>query len=65
MNGNITQLSKNKRNIFKQAVLQYKLDLSYVKNISNQWKQKPYRFILTELSIAKHSFYWRIIKKLF
>jgi len=38
----------------KHAYRQYKLDLNYVKNISNFWKGKPYRFGLTHLSIVKH-----------
>lgn len=35
---------------------QYKLDLKYVKNTSNSWMGKPYRFGLTHLAIAKHRF---------
>jgi len=40
----------------KFAYGQYKLDLKYVKNTSNFWMGKPYRFGLTHLAIAKHEF---------
>ncbi len=45
----------------KSAYQQYKCDLKYVKNTSRLWKQKPYRFIITELSIAWHNFYWHVV----
>tara|TARA_R110000737_G_C14289558_1_gene433859 strand:+ start:357 stop:596 length:240 start_codon:yes stop_codon:yes gene_type:complete len=38
----------------KFAYGQYKLDLKYVKNTSNFWEGKPYRFAITHLAIAKH-----------
>ena len=40
----------------KLAYGQYKLDVNYVKNKSNIWEGKPYRFGLTHLAIAKHRF---------
>lgn len=39
----------------KFAYGQYKLDLKYVKNTSDFWEGKPYRFGLTHLAIAKHN----------
>jgi hypothetical protein len=47
----------------KFAYGQYKLDLKYVKNTSNFWNGKPYRWGLTHIAIAKHRFYWFVIKR--
>lgn len=47
----------------KYAYNQYKNDLKFVKYTSRIWKQKPYRFFLTELSILWHNMYWRVIKQ--
>lgn len=63
----VTTSSRNNGNTLlvavKSAYRQYKSDLKYVKNISHLWKQKPYRFITTELSIAWHNFYWHVVKR--
>jgi hypothetical protein len=62
---NLTQSGNNPKNlllILKHAYHQYKSDLRYVKHTSRIWKQKPYRFFLTELSILWHNIYWRVIK---
>ncbi len=47
----------------KSAYRQYKSDLKYIKNVSHLWKQKPYRFFITELSVAWHNFYWHVVKR--
>ena len=47
----------------KLAYKQYKSDLNFVKNKSNIWKNKPYRWGLTHWSIATHWFYWLVIKR--
>ena len=47
----------------KLAYRQYKSDLDYVKNKSNIWEGKPYRWGLTHLALAKHRFYWFVIKR--
>jgi hypothetical protein len=63
----LTQSCNNSKKILpilKYAYYQYKNDLRFVKYTSRIWKQKPYRFILTELSILWHNIYWRVIKKL-
>lgn len=49
--------------VVKLAYKQYKSDLNFVKNTSNIWKNKPYRWGLTHLSIARHWFYWFVIKR--
>ena len=62
---NILQRDNKSNNLllrFKNAYSQYKNDLIYVKNTSRMWKQKPYIFLLTELSILWHNLYWRVIK---
>jgi len=62
---NVTQSGGNSKkilSILKYAYYQYKSDLRYVKHTSRIWKQKPYRFFLTELSILWHNIYWRVIK---
>jgi hypothetical protein len=56
-NNNNTLLSS-----IKLAYRQYKSDLDHVKNKSNIWEGKPYRWGLTHLAIAKHRFYWFVIK---
>jgi hypothetical protein len=56
-NNNNTLLSA-----LKLAYHQYKCDLYYVKNKSNIWEGKRYRWGLTHLAIAKHRFYWFVIK---
>ena len=48
---------------FKLAYGQYKLDLRYVKNISNFWNGKKYLWGRTHIAIAKHNIYWKIIKR--
>lgn len=63
---NLTQCGNKSKPLLvavKSAYYQYKSDLKYVKNISRIWKQKPYRFIITELSIAWHDFYWHVIRR--
>ena len=47
----------------KLVYKQYKSDLHFVKNKSNIWKGKPYRWGFTHLSIATHWFYWLLIKR--
>lgn len=47
----------------KFAYKQYKYDLKYVKHYSDIWKDKPYMWGRTHLSIAKHNIYWHIIKR--
>jgi len=47
----------------KLAYGQYKLDVDYVKNKSNIWEGKPYSWGLTHWAIAKHRFYWFVIKR--
>lgn len=54
-----------KNNIFqriKVAYRRYKSDVDFVKNKNKFWKQKPYRWGLTHISIANHAIYWEIIK---
>lgn len=63
---NITHFSNKSNNLLimvKYAYNQYKNDLRFVKYTSRIWKQKPYRFFLTELSILWHNMYWRVIKQ--
>lgn len=63
----LTQSCNNSKKILpilKCAYYQYRSDLKYVRSTSRIWNQKPYRFILTELSILWHNIYWRVIKKL-
>lgn len=47
----------------KLAYRQYKSDLKFVKYNSNIWMGKPYRWGLTHWAIAKHRFYWFVIKR--
>lgn len=47
----------------KSAYYQYKSDLKYVKNISRIWYGKPYRSLITKISIAWHNFYWHVLKR--
>ena len=64
-NFEVKEQVKNKNSLlylFKLAYSQYKSDLDYVRNKSNIWEGKPYRWGLTHLAIAKHRFYWFIIK---
>lgn len=64
---NIQQSNYKSNNLllrFKNAYNQYKNDLRFVKYTSRIWKQKPYRFLLTELSILCHNLYWTVIKKI-
>lgn len=53
---------KNLLLALKYIYRMYKSDLAYVKHISRVWKQKPYRFGITELSILWHYIYWVQIK---
>jgi hypothetical protein len=57
-NNNNTLLSA-----IKLAYHQYKRDLYFVKNKSNIWEGKPYRWGLTHWAIAKNRFYWFVIKR--
>lgn len=47
----------------KSAYHLYKSDLNYVKNVSGIWKAKPYKGLITKISIAWHDFYWHVIKR--
>ena len=44
------------------AFRRYKSQLEYVKK-SNFWKDKPYLWGRTHISILKHVIYWNIIKR--
>lgn len=41
-----------------------KLDLGYVRDVSNLWKGKKYMWGRTHLSVAFHNFYWHVIKNI-
>jgi len=47
----------------KLAYKQYKSDLKYIKTNSNIWNGKPYLWGRTHLSVARHWFYWMVIKR--
>jgi hypothetical protein len=63
---NLTQCGNKSKPLLvtvKSAYYQYKSDLKYVKNVSGIWYGKPYRGLITKISIAWHDFYWHVLKR--
>lgn len=63
---NLTQCGNKSKPLLvavKYAYYQYKSDFKYVKNISGIWYGKPYRGLITKISIAWHNFYWHVLKR--
>lgn len=63
---NLTQCGNKSKPLLmavKYAYYQYKSDLKYVKNISRIWYEKPYRGLITRISIAWHNLYWHVLKR--